>query len=46
MGGDEFGFEMEDSRLVWTYPASAPNMTDDQARTIAIANLAGIRLLV
>jgi hypothetical protein len=41
MGSGAFGFEMEDGKLTWTYPANAPGVTADQARTVAIAMLAG-----
>jgi len=41
MGASGFEFEMENGKLVWTYPSNAPDVTDDQARTMAIANLAG-----
>ena len=40
MGSDRFSFEMENGNLAWTYPAHAPDVTDDQARTLAIATLA------
>ncbi len=41
MGVDKFGFEMEEGRVVWTYPAHAPDVTDDQARTVVFALLVG-----
>jgi hypothetical protein len=31
---------MENGKLAWTYPDNAPDVTEDQARTIATAMLA------
>jgi hypothetical protein len=42
MGANAFGFEMnvESGELAWTYPKLAPDVTDEQARTLAIMTLA------
>ncbi len=41
MGASGFGFEMDESeKLTWTWPPNIPDVTDDQARTLAMCNLA------
>jgi len=36
MSSSSFSFEMDNSKLVWTYPAYAPNVNEEQARTVAM----------
>ena len=36
MSSSSFSFEMDNGKLVWTYPAHALNVNEEQARTVAM----------
>lgn len=36
MTSNSFSFEMADGKLVWTYPNHAPDVSEDQAHTVAM----------
>lgn len=40
MSASKFGFEIVDGRLGWSHPRNAPDLTDEQAHTLAITHLA------
>lgn len=41
MSSNGFSFEMDNGKLVWTHPNHAPEVSDDQARTVAMLLLGG-----